>query len=85
MEVGAHDTRDASMKHLADFLPLRGGEVSVHMLQRARVESFDLGKKRHKYTPLSMVFSISSNNEGVGKFWAWRAIIHNKRKIVIHR
>ena len=39
-------TRDASMKHLADFFPLRGGEVSVHVLQRARVESFDLGKKR---------------------------------------
>ena len=63
MEVGAHDARDASMKHLADFLSLRGGEVSVHVLQRARVESFDLGKKR---------FLL---HEGVGKFWAWRATI----------
>ena len=81
MKVGAHDTRDASMKHLADFLSLRGGEVRVHVLQRARVESFDLGKKRHRYTPLSMVSSISSNNEGVGKFWAWRATIHDERKI----
>ena len=46
MEVAAHDSRDASMKHLADFFPLRGGEVCVHLFQRACLESFDLGKKR---------------------------------------
>lgn len=41
------------MKHLADFFPLRGGEASVHVLQRARTECFDLGKirlARHTHT-----------------------------------
>lgn len=60
MEVVAHDSCDASMKHLTDFFPLRGGEVGVHVFQRTRVESFDLEKKRSIF-----------HYEWVGNFWAW--------------
>ena len=71
MEVAAHDSRDASMKHLADFFPPRGSEVCVHVFQRTRVERFDLGKKRSTgiFHDLPFIYKDTFvHNECVGNF-----------------